>query len=145
MVFKPELSHSNFLLKLSRTWRQKAETRRSFCSCSKCDDGHAGEQLCIQLQLVPGRFESNALLVYPPPKNEVDWFLFLYQQQYGGWGQNSWGQYNQYAQYNQYYPPPPTWCTWRWSCFFPPDFKPWSRANYLGVKKIFNSATHWAG
>ncbi|MEQ2275823.1 hypothetical protein XENORESO_009325 [Xenotaenia resolanae] len=31
-----------------------------------------------------------------------------YQQQYGGWGQNSWGQYNQYAQYNQYYPPPPT-------------------------------------
>ncbi|KAK2856423.1 hypothetical protein Q5P01_005158 [Channa striata] len=30
-----------------------------------------------------------------------------YQQQYGGWGQNSWGQYNQYAQYNQYYPPPP--------------------------------------
>ncbi|XP_054474011.1 pre-mRNA-processing factor 39 isoform X2 [Anoplopoma fimbria] len=29
-------------------------------------------------------------------------------QQYGGWGQNSWGQYNQYAQYNQYYPPPPT-------------------------------------
>ncbi|XP_024860139.2 pre-mRNA-processing factor 39 isoform X2 [Kryptolebias marmoratus] len=27
-------------------------------------------------------------------------------QQYGGWGQNSWGQYNQYAQYNQYYPPP---------------------------------------
>ncbi|XP_030576797.1 pre-mRNA-processing factor 39 isoform X2 [Archocentrus centrarchus] len=31
-----------------------------------------------------------------------------YQQQYGGWGQNSWGQYNQYAQYNQYYPPPST-------------------------------------
>ncbi|XP_041814326.1 pre-mRNA-processing factor 39 isoform X2 [Chelmon rostratus] len=31
-----------------------------------------------------------------------------YQQQYSGWGQNSWGQYNQYAQYNQYYPPPPT-------------------------------------
>nr|XP_046229484.1 pre-mRNA-processing factor 39 [Scatophagus argus] len=31
-----------------------------------------------------------------------------YQQQYGAWGQNSWGQYNQYAQYNQYYPPPPT-------------------------------------
>ncbi|XP_044026236.1 pre-mRNA-processing factor 39 isoform X2 [Siniperca chuatsi] len=31
-----------------------------------------------------------------------------YQQQYGGWGQNTWGQYNQYAQYNQYYPPPPT-------------------------------------
>ncbi|XP_049446430.1 pre-mRNA-processing factor 39 isoform X1 [Epinephelus fuscoguttatus] len=31
-----------------------------------------------------------------------------YQQQYGGWGQNSWGQYNQYAGYNQYYPPPPT-------------------------------------
>ncbi|XP_041831128.1 pre-mRNA-processing factor 39 [Melanotaenia boesemani] len=31
-----------------------------------------------------------------------------YQQQYGNWGQNSWGQYNQYAQYNQYYPPPPT-------------------------------------
>ncbi|XP_028252518.1 pre-mRNA-processing factor 39 isoform X1 [Parambassis ranga] len=31
-----------------------------------------------------------------------------YQQQYGSWGQNSWGQYNQYAQYNQYYPPPPT-------------------------------------
>ncbi|KAM4712680.1 pre-mRNA-processing factor 39 isoform 2-T2 [Anableps anableps] len=31
-----------------------------------------------------------------------------YQQQYGGWGQNSWGQYSQYAQYNQYYPPPPT-------------------------------------
>ncbi|KAM9840178.1 pre-mRNA-processing factor 39 [Aulostomus maculatus] len=31
-----------------------------------------------------------------------------YQQQYGGWGQNSWGQYNQYTQYNQYYPPPPT-------------------------------------
>ncbi|XP_030260886.1 pre-mRNA-processing factor 39 isoform X2 [Sparus aurata] len=31
-----------------------------------------------------------------------------YQQPYGSWGQNSWGQYNQYAQYNQYYPPPPT-------------------------------------
>merc|ERR1719419_1235868 len=31
-----------------------------------------------------------------------------YQQQYAGWGQNSWGQYNQYAQYNHYYPPPPT-------------------------------------
>ncbi|XP_077443464.1 pre-mRNA-processing factor 39 isoform X4 [Stigmatopora argus] len=31
-----------------------------------------------------------------------------YQQQYGAWSQNSWGQYNQYAQYNQYYPPPPT-------------------------------------
>ncbi|KAG7258947.1 hypothetical protein CRUP_035686 [Coryphaenoides rupestris] len=31
-----------------------------------------------------------------------------YQQQYGNWGQNTWGQYNQYAQYNQYYPPPPT-------------------------------------
>ncbi|CAK6962616.1 pre-mRNA-processing factor 39 isoform X2 [Scomber scombrus] len=31
-----------------------------------------------------------------------------YQQQYPGWGQNSWGQYGQYAQYNQYYPPPPT-------------------------------------
>lgn len=31
-----------------------------------------------------------------------------YQQQYGAWGQNTWGQYNQYAQYNQYYPPPPT-------------------------------------
>ncbi|KAJ3606207.1 hypothetical protein NHX12_025727 [Muraenolepis orangiensis] len=31
-----------------------------------------------------------------------------YQQQYGNWGQNNWGQYNQYAQYNQYYPPPPT-------------------------------------
>ncbi|XP_010730217.3 pre-mRNA-processing factor 39 [Larimichthys crocea] len=31
-----------------------------------------------------------------------------YQQQYGGWGQNSWGQYGQYGQYNQYYPPPPT-------------------------------------
>ncbi|XP_061900986.1 pre-mRNA-processing factor 39 [Entelurus aequoreus] len=31
-----------------------------------------------------------------------------YQQQYGAWNQNSWGQYNQYAQYNQYYPPPPT-------------------------------------
>ncbi|XP_034017499.1 pre-mRNA-processing factor 39 [Thalassophryne amazonica] len=31
-----------------------------------------------------------------------------YQQQYGGWGQNTWGQYNQYAQYNQYYLPPPT-------------------------------------
>ncbi|KAM9778822.1 pre-mRNA-processing factor 39 isoform X1 [Syngnathus typhle] len=31
-----------------------------------------------------------------------------YQQQYGAWGQNSWGQYNQYAQYNQYYPPPST-------------------------------------
>uniref|UniRef100_I3IWV1 Pre-mRNA-processing factor 39 n=1 Tax=Oreochromis niloticus TaxID=8128 RepID=I3IWV1_ORENI len=30
------------------------------------------------------------------------------KQQYGGWGQNSWGQYNQYAQYNQYYPPPST-------------------------------------
>lgn len=31
-----------------------------------------------------------------------------YQQQYSGWGQNSWGQYNQYGQYSQYYPPPPT-------------------------------------
>ncbi|XP_060908378.1 pre-mRNA-processing factor 39 [Labrus mixtus] len=31
-----------------------------------------------------------------------------YQQQYSGWGQNNWGQYNQYPQYNQYYPPPPT-------------------------------------
>ncbi|KAG8011180.1 Pre-mRNA-processing factor 39 [Nibea albiflora] len=31
-----------------------------------------------------------------------------YQQQYGAWGQNSWGQYGQYGQYNQYYPPPPT-------------------------------------
>ncbi|XP_076016276.1 pre-mRNA-processing factor 39 [Genypterus blacodes] len=31
-----------------------------------------------------------------------------YQQPYGSWGQNNWGQYNQYAQYNQYYPPPPT-------------------------------------
>uniref|UniRef100_A0A667ZNN5 Pre-mRNA-processing factor 39 n=1 Tax=Myripristis murdjan TaxID=586833 RepID=A0A667ZNN5_9TELE len=36
-------------------------------------------------------------------------FLFPpFQQQYGSWGQNSWGQYNQYAGYNQYYPPPPT-------------------------------------
>lgn len=35
-------------------------------------------------------------------------FVFFSKQQYGGWGQNSWGQYNQYAQYNQYYPPPPT-------------------------------------
>ncbi|XP_029352866.1 pre-mRNA-processing factor 39 isoform X2 [Echeneis naucrates] len=35
-------------------------------------------------------------------------YNYNWYQQYGGWGQNSWGQYNQYAQYNQYYPPPPT-------------------------------------
>lgn len=37
--------------------------------------------------------------------------FFFFLQQYGGWGQNTWGQYAQYNQYNQYYPPPPTW--WR--------------------------------
>ncbi|XP_038583103.1 pre-mRNA-processing factor 39 isoform X2 [Micropterus salmoides] len=35
-------------------------------------------------------------------------YNYNWYQQYGGWGQNTWGQYNQYAQYNQYYPPPPT-------------------------------------
>ncbi|XP_029983884.1 pre-mRNA-processing factor 39 isoform X2 [Sphaeramia orbicularis] len=35
-------------------------------------------------------------------------YNYNWYQQYGGWGQNSWGQYNQYTQYNQYYPPPPT-------------------------------------
>ncbi|XP_034999996.1 pre-mRNA-processing factor 39 isoform X1 [Hippoglossus stenolepis] len=35
-------------------------------------------------------------------------YNYNWYQQYGGWGQNSWGQYNQYPQYNQYYPPPPT-------------------------------------
>ncbi|KAL7388650.1 hypothetical protein ABVT39_018591 [Epinephelus coioides] len=35
-------------------------------------------------------------------------YNYNWYQQYGGWGQNSWGQYNQYAGYNQYYPPPPT-------------------------------------
>lgn len=40
--------------------------------------------------------------------------LVFLQQQYSGWGQNSWGQYNQYAQYSQYYPPPPTWCANSW-------------------------------
>ncbi|XP_062267535.1 pre-mRNA-processing factor 39 [Platichthys flesus] len=35
-------------------------------------------------------------------------YNYNWYQQYGGWGQNTWGQYNQYPQYNQYYPPPPT-------------------------------------
>ncbi|XP_029903266.1 pre-mRNA-processing factor 39 isoform X2 [Myripristis murdjan] len=35
-------------------------------------------------------------------------YNYNWYQQYGSWGQNSWGQYNQYAGYNQYYPPPPT-------------------------------------
>ncbi|XP_060947044.1 pre-mRNA-processing factor 39 [Limanda limanda] len=35
-------------------------------------------------------------------------YNYNWYQQYGGWPQNTWGQYNQYPQYNQYYPPPPT-------------------------------------
>ncbi|XP_011610244.1 pre-mRNA-processing factor 39 [Takifugu rubripes] len=35
-------------------------------------------------------------------------YNYNWYQQYGGWGQNTWGQYAQYNQYNQYYPPPPT-------------------------------------
>lgn len=103
-------------LQLPRTWCQKAARGWRF-RCCDCNDGCTSPELCIQLQLVPGTalipFSNTCFMC-------CRWhfwdrlhilIFFIFKQQYGGWGQNTWGQYAQYNQYNQYYPPPPTW--WR--------------------------------
>ncbi|KAM9339446.1 pre-mRNA-processing factor 39 isoform 2-T2 [Symphorus nematophorus] len=82
------------LQKESEPTKRKAEngSQEPDSKRQRVDDGSAGA--------------ANALT--DTQANNTAYNYNWYQQQYGGWGQNSWGQYNQYAQYNQYYPPPPT-------------------------------------
>ncbi|XP_037304889.2 pre-mRNA-processing factor 39 isoform X1 [Pungitius pungitius] len=82
--------------------------KESESSKRKAENGYDSSQEpdAKRLRMEDGTMGDVSAATDPNASNSA--YNSWYQQQYGGWGQNSWGQYNQYAQYNQYYPPPPT-------------------------------------